>query len=61
MTGESYVIHDDVREAEEAARHAGLVEVRQDGEGTWLRFNNGQSILVRGEGIQMLEVHPWRP
>lgn len=62
MPSDAYVIKDDVRDAEEACRHASLVSIREIAGSMELRFNNGVRLDFRplGEGFIVIEQKDWR-
>ena len=61
MPSEQYVLVSDVIQAEDAARHAGLVSIREQAGTMELRFNNGVQLDIRAEGVQIIETKEWRP
>lgn len=61
MPSDGYIIVDDVREAEDAARHAALVSIREEAGKMVLRFNNRTQLTIRAEGVQVIETGRWEP
>ena len=61
MPSDAFVMVDDVLTAENAARHAGLVSIRDRAGTIELRFNNGVLLVIKAEGVQLIETRSWRP
>lgn len=56
------MVVDDVKAAEDAARHASLVSITEKSGTMELRFNNGVALVLRayGEGFMVIEHKEWR-